>query len=422
MALPMDKPTDLSRSELEAYDSRPTLSGGRLRYRCPEHRGDNQQSLSLDPDTGRWTCHACHAWGTLDYQPRERQDWERQGIWQRPARLPGIPKPAPDRPELVEMMARWQAALPGSAGAAYLEALGIPEAVALEAGLGFATDWPWRSAPGGRVVYPMTDAAGRLVTLYGRAIGDVAKGDRHDYSPGSRGGSMFNGEALNGARIWLAEGPKDAVALIAAGAPAAEVMALGTNKGFPWELAANLRDLVMALDLDEGGERGTAELEAYGPAYGVRCRRLTWATGKDPAEALAAGALLIEAGKSANLADFKPSVADAKSINLMDFLVLNDDDIPEWTDEPVAKGSHLMATPGADGRLPYLRREQVLALDDEALALRLAAAAARVGELDLAGIPSQEYRSLRAELRLVYRERPEFYWRPDVFCPSMAGG
>jgi hypothetical protein len=83
-----------------------------------------------------------------------------------------------------------------------------------------------------------------------------------------------------------------------------------------------------------------------------------------------------------------------------------DEAIPEWTDEPAAKGVALIHSPEADGRLPYLRREQVLALDDEALTRRLHDALGRVYELDRAGDESQERQSLHRELRLVSDYRP----------------
>ena len=75
--------------------------------------------------------------------------------------------------------------------------------------------WPhkardWR---GGRVVFPHTTPDGRVVNLYGRAVGaeaQVPKAKRHDHLPGTKG--YFNAAALlAGARpLWVCEGARAA--------------------------------------------------------------------------------------------------------------------------------------------------------------------------------------------------------------------
>src|SRR6266849_9166876 len=70
----------------------------------------------------------------------------------------------------------------------------MPLALAQQLGVGYAApgSWPhaardWRN---GRVVFPHTMPEGRLVNLYGRAVGtaeQVPKAKRHDHLPGGKG-------------------------------------------------------------------------------------------------------------------------------------------------------------------------------------------------------------------------------------------
>ena len=105
------------------------------------------------------------------------------------------------RPDLPQQLAAFQAALPGSRGEAYLQQRSIPLTLALQYGVGYAAPGTWPHAArdwrGGRVVFPHTMPDGRLVNLYGRAVGtaeEVPKAKRHDLpgratsTPGCRGG------------------------------------------------------------------------------------------------------------------------------------------------------------------------------------------------------------------------------------------
>ena len=78
--------------------------------------------------------------------------------------------------------------MPGSRGEAYLQQRGIPLALAQQHCVGYAAPGTWPHAPrdwrGGRVVFPHTTPDGRLVNLYGRAVGttqQVPKATRHDH-------------------------------------------------------------------------------------------------------------------------------------------------------------------------------------------------------------------------------------------------
>jgi len=86
---------------------------------------------------------------------------------------------APAPPDLTPGLAAFQAALPGSRGAAYLRQRGIPLALAQQAGVGSAAPGTWphsaRDWRGGRVILPHTMPDGRLVNLSGRAVSPAAQ-------------------------------------------------------------------------------------------------------------------------------------------------------------------------------------------------------------------------------------------------------
>ena len=164
----------------------------------------NQPTLRVQFHSGRFVCFACGAWGYMETargQWREKQ--QRQAALQRPparrqrvphrhqppSRVPKQPVAAarqpstdpslpralaPARPDLAQHLATFQAALPGSRGEAYLQQRGIPLALALRYGIGYAAPGAWLHAArdwcGGRVVFPHTTPDSHLVNLYGCAV------------------------------------------------------------------------------------------------------------------------------------------------------------------------------------------------------------------------------------------------------------
>ena len=106
------------------------------------------------------------------------------------------------------------------------------------------------------MVFPHTTPEGRLVNLYGRAVGteeQVPKGTRHDHLPGAKG--YFNATALQASTgpLWVCEGAFDALALLAADVP--RVMAIYGVQGWRWDWVSNVRELVFALDTDTAGQQ-----------------------------------------------------------------------------------------------------------------------------------------------------------------------
>jgi len=138
-------------------------------------------------------------------------------------------------------------------------------ALAQQLGVGYAAPGTWPHAArdwhGGRVVFPHTTPDGRLVNLYGRAVGtaeQVPKAKRHDHLPGEKG--YFNAAALQvgASPLWVCEGAFDALALLAAGVP--RVVALFGVQGWRWAWARQVRELGFALDADAAGQQQWRQL------------------------------------------------------------------------------------------------------------------------------------------------------------------
>jgi hypothetical protein len=299
-----------------------------LRALCPYHGSDHQRSLRVTVATGRFVCFACGAWGYMETaraqwrakQPRQaalpRPAARRQRVQrQRPAaavskpvaRPPAPPEPAPVRPDLAQQLAAFQAALPGSRGAAYLQQRGIPLALAQQLSVGSAAPGTWphpaRDWRGGRVVFPHTTPDGCVVNLYGRAVGtaeQVPKAKRHDHLPGEKG--YFNAAALQAGAgpLWVCEGAFDALALLAAGVP--RVVAIFGVQGWRWDWVREVRELVFALDADAAGQQQWRQLARQAALRGKRVAGLepaAYGGHKDVSAAWAAGVLTVSVGPAA---------------------------------------------------------------------------------------------------------------------------
>jgi hypothetical protein len=340
MNLSADTPRDnLTLSESDLAACRPIIGEGGhvLRALCPFHGSDRQRSLRVQVHSGRFVCFAYGAWGSLDTaRVRWREEQQRQAAFARPAarrqrashhrqlppRLSRPPVPAarqrssepsapcastPERPDLAHQLAAFQDALPGSRGATYLQQRGIPLALAQQYGVGYAAPGHWphpaRDWRGGRVVFPHTMPDGRLVNLYGRAVGTaehVPTATRHDHLPGAKG--YFNAAALQAglASLWVCEGAFDALALLAAGVP--RVVALFGVQGWRWDWVREVQELVFALDADIAGQQQWRQLARHAALRGKHVAALPAAAYggcKDVSDAWATGVLAVDVGPAA---------------------------------------------------------------------------------------------------------------------------
>ena len=135
----------------------------------------------------------------------------------------------------------------------------------------------------GRLVFPVIAESGEIGTVYGRAIDDGGKHERHLFLPGPQRG-VWNPAALCSPEIILTEGIIDALTFWCAGYR--NVTTSYSAKALPEELldallAAKVARVLIAFDRDKAGDDGATEVAAQLAAYGVECRRVLFPHGQD---------------------------------------------------------------------------------------------------------------------------------------------
>lgn len=325
----------LSHAALDQYDHAPQRSGGRERFYCPLHGGDNQRSLSVDPTTGQYTCHACGAAGTL------REHWPdapQQGKGKPPKQLTleemGRRELAARAQIDQEHAARLAGEIPAAAasflaqlpamqealrradcpGAVYLRARGLDPLLAADLGAGYADPNVWPGDRGrkvGRLVYPLADpATGRVVSAVGRlcmnadpdwpedlhaSFKAVKQRKMKDCPAGVWPYSAIPAAKEQGRPLVLVEGPADVLALVQAATEPLNVLALlGTANMLTATAVKGLVGVVLALDDDAGGSKAARAVRADLAIAGVPVEMLPvgWlgeCGASDPAELASAG-------------------------------------------------------------------------------------------------------------------------------------
>jgi DNA primase catalytic core len=135
----------------------------------------------------------------------------------------------------------------------------------------------------GRIVFPVVAESGEIGTVYGRAIDDRGKHDRHLFLPGPQRG-IWNSAALRNPEVIVTEGIIDALTFWSAGF---RYVTTGYSaKALPDELlaalvAAKVSRVFIAYDRDEAGDKGAAEVAAQLAAYGIECLRVMFPHGHD---------------------------------------------------------------------------------------------------------------------------------------------
>lgn len=248
---------------------------------CPNgaahQHGDATRSAEISRKGLTWHCHACGKGGSVidlwavaqgvSLAEAGRALEASYGLGHSRDTLRSAPRPiSPPAPALRPAGSDVQAALEAFHAALawsdharqYLEGRGIPRAVAVQAGLGFARKGVWPNERGDgqpRLVAPVTTPDGTLLTLYGRSTMPCSKQLRHDFLPGDKG--IFNAKALKDETVVLTEGVFDALSILAAGKPAAALCGLSIREAWWWEIAA--RTIILAVDADDAGQqRGQA--------------------------------------------------------------------------------------------------------------------------------------------------------------------
>jgi hypothetical protein len=278
----------LSLAELEANDPQAPPSDGERRFCCPlpvcadKPTDAAHRSLSVNVGTGLWHCSRCDAGGKLREwwsAPPVSRGARSRAVVARAFRL--TPELSPPAPEAAPWRDQWAATAPltDTPGARYLAGRGIPIALADAAGVRWVPAFYGRPA----VVFPLTDAAGRLVAVTGRHTDGRENPKAHTAGP-KRWGLFATAGALAADPLVITEAPIDALALAAGGVPAVALCGTTGPRWLPQRAA--LRPVLLGLDNDPAGDAGAAQLGATLLSLGARCERLRPAR-KDWAEDLA---------------------------------------------------------------------------------------------------------------------------------------
>jgi len=135
----------------------------------------------------------------------------------------------------------------------------------------------------GRVVFPVIAENGEIGTVYGRAIDEKGKHDRHLFLPGPQRG-IWNPAALKSPEVIITEGIIDALTWWAHGFR--HVTTAYSAKALPEELldallAAKTQRVFLSFDRDPAGDEGTAAAAAQLAAHGVEALRVMFPPGFD---------------------------------------------------------------------------------------------------------------------------------------------
>lgn len=275
----------LTMAEIEASSPQHTLDGTAIRCYCPIHGSDNQRSMKVWLDDGRYTCYQCGSWGYLESykeeylenQRSERTNKKKRSSHRNKSKRKHQSKSRSEPEqylcglELVLKIQEFREALPGSPGEDYLDLRGISLEIAHHHCIGYAAygEWPHQDENGkpimqakpGRIVFPHTTPTGEFISLYGRAVDEdlvtnkTDKKIRHAHLPGKK--AVFHGKAFNKKTLFVTEGAFDALSLLASGYNATAIFGV---TDFRWEWTEKVKKLVFCFDNDETGREKTKEL------------------------------------------------------------------------------------------------------------------------------------------------------------------
>ena len=451
-------------------------SGHDLVGRCPFH-DDHDPSMRVTPGKGLWRCMSCgatgnviqfvqrfdgvsfrHAYELLKTGKLSAMSAPTTGAPLKKSTVPRLESPltpdADDQAALRQVLDYYHARLAENPAAlAYLKKRGIgAEAVAafkigfVDRTLGLRLPQKNRAEGAalrerltrlgilrdtghehlrGRVVFPVVAESGEIGTVYGRAIDDGGKHDRHLFLPGPQRG-VFNPAALRSAEVIVTEGIIDALTFWSAGFR--HVTTGYSAKALPEELvealvAAKVRRVVIAYDRDKAGDEGAAAVAAQLAAYGVETTRVLFPPGQDAnAYALAVqpadkalGVLLRSAVPVGELRSLpsKPEVSSSADPRAPSSLAAKAasvaapvarESVPPSTPSEAAKEENLPAVPAA----PVAAVSAVDVLKNEADEIELGVGDRRYRVRGLA--KNTGFESLRVSLRAACGER----WHLDT--------
>ena len=302
-----------------------TQKGGDLIGLCPFHKDENP-SLHVTPAKRLWRCMSCNASGNviqflMRFDGRSFQhvvDLLREGLaFKSPptctpvkkSTVPLLPAPvtsaADDQAALRQVLDYYHERLKENPDAlAYLKKRGITDEAVAAFKIGFVDRTLGLRLPQknraegaalrerltklgllresghehlrGRIVFPVISESGEIGTVYGRAIDDGGKHERHLFLPGPMRG-VWNPAALLSPDVILCEGIIDALTFYGAGfdnvttSYSAKTLSEELLQAF---IKAKVQRVFIAFDRDKAGDDGATAVAAQLAAYGIKCWRV----------------------------------------------------------------------------------------------------------------------------------------------------
>jgi hypothetical protein len=301
----------LTFDELNAYDPRSGRGAERL-FRCP-FCGATERAFHVNAQTGRFNCKrsSCGVKGILREfwrdtpQPNGRANRQAQLKKAFELDAPELRAAATptDASEVAATPANWRdqwesaVALDAPSAAAacdYLSGRGVCLETAMRAGVRFSRNWApspegKRYHGGAAILFPLRDFDGELRAVNGRYIAPDAQPKAR--TGGALGAGAFWAAPSNGfdwracAALGVVEGPFDALALGACGAPA--LAFCGVNLPAWFARAVAFKAVAIGSDADEAGEVAATDWARDFAVYTRRAFRLSAPNGlKDFGEVL----------------------------------------------------------------------------------------------------------------------------------------
>lgn len=296
---------------------------------CPFHE-DKKPSLRVTAGKGLFRCPACGAAGNvIQFVAKKEGLTEREAALKLCGSIPGVIRgselptagekesslPAVDEPMRAKLLARVagfysKTLFKDRAGLDYLKARRLDDPAMLETfSVGYCNGTLRNALPKageiiaqlqavgvlnergnevfyGRVVVPMFDAAGNVVSLYGRRLDDEQP--RHLYLKGSHRGVFNNIAAKTSQSLIVTEAALDAMSLWAAGFR--NVISLYGKDGWTADHESLIREngvaeILLALDNDERGREAADALEIKLSGVVKSVHRIAWPEGVKDANA-----------------------------------------------------------------------------------------------------------------------------------------
>lgn len=319
----------LTLAELEQFDSTaPDRGAQERRFLCPlpacadKARDKAHRSLSVNTQSGAWRCWRCDAAGKL------KEYWEERASERRPERArakmrrrlegePPRPEPSPGENQDWRRELRGLVPLLGTEGARYLAARGIPLETAAAAHVKFHPSFYASERRRGRpaCVFPVYSQAGDLVACLGRYTDGGENPKAQAAGPKALGVFPAAG-AWESNPLILVEGPLDALALAAVGAPALALLGCELPEWLPRRCTR--RRVLVATDADPAGDAAAARWAELLRSWGAAPERLRPEGAKDWAELLARDPAGLRAAVAAAGAAAGRKTSDSKPARLWD--------------------------------------------------------------------------------------------------------